>query len=236
MYRRYKDTRGFDDSEPVFTDIILAGIAGGGGLYVPASLPSLPADEILDLGDLTYPHLAADLFQLFGVDIEYDRVKVLMDSAYGDNFDTPSIAPVTEAAPGMYLLELWHGPTSAFKDMALQCMSLFFCEAAARKRRSGDLQEDYLILVATSGDTGKAALEGFTGRDHVRIAVFYPFEGVSDIQRKQMVTQEGDNVVAFGVEGDFDDCQDAVKAVFNDAAFNRDLRKRYRLRLSSANS
>ena len=159
-----------------------------------------------------------------------------MEAAYGDNFDTPSIVPVVEAAHGMHLLELWHGPTAAFKDLALQCMPLFFCEAAARKRRSGDLQEDYLILVATSGDTGKAALDGFAGRDHVRIAVFYPFEGVSYIQRKQMVTQQGRNISVFGVDGDFDDCQDAVKAVFNDAAFNRDLRKRYRLRLSSANS
>ena len=233
---RYQDTRGLDDSNSVFTDVVIKGIASGGGLYVPASLPALSVDEVLSFHSLPYHGQAAHLFEVFGVDVDSERTSELMVAAYGRSFDTPAVAPVVEAAPGRYILELWHGPTSAFKDMALQCMPLFFSEAVGMKQAEGDLQDDYLILVATSGDTGKAALEGFAGRDHVRIVVFYPAEGVSDIQRRQMVTQAGANVAVFGVEGDFDDCQDAVKAVFSDEAFNRELHGRHGLRLSSANS
>jgi threonine synthase len=136
----------------------------------------------------------------------------------------------------MHVLELWHGPTSAFKDMALQCMPLFFSEAVSMRLGAGEPLDDYLVLVATSGDTGKAALEGFADREHVRIAVFYPADGVSDIQRLQMVTQAGGNVTAFGAHGNFDDCQTAVKAAFADAAFAEVLHRVHGLRLSSANS
>jgi threonine synthase len=134
------------------------------------------------------------------------------------------------------VLELWHGPTSAFKDLALQCMPLFFSEAIEMRRAEGEKVDDFLVLVATSGDTGKAALDGFADREHTRIAVFYPADGVSDIQRKQMVTQSGDNVAVYGVRGNFDDCQNAVKAAFSDEAFNAELHAYHGLRLSSANS
>jgi len=136
----------------------------------------------------------------------------------------------------MHVLELWHGPTSAFKDMALQCLPLFFSEAVSMRLGAGEPLDDYLVLVATSGDTGKAALEGFADREHTRIAVFYPVDGVSDIQRRQMVTQHGDNVAVFGVRGNFDDCQTAVKAAFSDPEFSRRLHDGHGLRLSSANS
>jgi threonine synthase len=146
------------------------------------------------------------------------------------------VAPLEEVVPGTWVLELWHGPTSAFKDMALQCMPQFFSESIERRRMRGLEDHDYLILVATSGDTGKAALEGFADRPHTGIVVFYPADGVSEIQRKQMVTQHGDNVGVFGVRGNFDDCQNAVKAAFADPAFNEELDSKHQLHLSSANS
>ncbi len=233
---RYRDTRGLDTTRPAFTEAVVKGIAHRGGLYVPETLPSLSLDDILVLADLPYPERAARIFGWFGVDVTPERTRELMASAYGDQWDDRRIAPVEEVVAGMHVLELWHGPTSAFKDMALQCMPLFFSEAIAMQQAAGALADDYLVLVATSGDTGKAALEGFADRDHTRIVVFYPAEGVSDIQRKQMVTQRGENVSVFGVRGNFDDCQNAVKAAFNDEAFNAELHETHALRLSSANS
>ncbi len=137
---------------------------------------------------------------------------------------------------GRHVLELWHGPTLAFKDMALQVMPLFFSEALEEAHSSGATDLDFLILVATSGDTGDAALNGFADRAHTRIAVYYPDAGVSAIQERQMVTQPGDNVTVFAVRGDFDACQTAVKQVFDDADFGRELAGRNRLSLSTANS
>jgi threonine synthase len=233
---RYTDTRGLDDSRPAFSRAVVTGIAAGGGLFVPEHLPEMTLEEIIALSDLTYPERAAAVFARFGVDFCEEHVAALMRSAYGSQWDDDRIAPVVEVVPGMHVLELWHGPTSAFKDMALQCMPLFFSAAVDVMQDSGELTEDFLILVATSGDTGKAALEGFADRPHTGIVVFYPDGGVSDIQRLQMVTQRGENVGVFGVRGNFDDCQSAVKAAFNDAGFAAGLREKHGLRLSSANS
>jgi threonine synthase len=232
----YHDTRGLDPVSRTFTETIIAGIAPGGGLYVPEDLPEMTLEEIVAFGTWPYWRRAAAIFTLFGVDVSADRVDELMQSAYGLQFDDDRIAPIEEVVPGTWVLELWHGPTSAFKDMALQCLPLFFSEALEAHRERGLEADDYLILVATSGDTGKAALEGFSDRDHTGIIVFYPADGVSDIQRKQMVTQAGDNVGVFGVRGNFDDCQSAVKAAFNDEEFRAELGEGHRLRLSSANS
>jgi len=212
------------------------GIAPGGGLYVPIELPKFSLDEILAMSTWPYWRRAAAFFSRFGVDVRTDRVDVLMQQAYGPQWDDARIAPVEEVVPGTWVLELWHGPTSAFKDMALQCMPLFFSEAIQHAEGRTPEAHDYLILVATSGDTGKAALEGFADREHTGIVVFYPVDGVSDIQRLQMVTQRGSNVQVLGVRGNFDDCQTAVKAAFNDPAFAEELDREYRLRLSSANS
>lgn len=221
---------------PTFTRVVVQGIAQGGGLYVPERLPLLSLDEIVALSGLPYHARAAATHRALGVDIPDDRLDILMTQAFGSNFDHPAVAPVVEVATGVHVLELWHGPTSAFKDMALQCMPLLFSEAIALRRAAGQDLDDYLVLVATSGDTGKAALEGFADRDYTRIAVFYPAGGVSDIQQKQMVTQRGQNVCVFGARGNFDDCQNAVKAVFNDPVFETELHEHWRLRLSSANS
>ena len=232
----YHDTRDLDADRPLFLEVVLKGIAKGGGLYVPVRLPMLDLQEIKGLAALPYSKRAAAIFALFGVDVSAKRLEELMGYAYGSNFDTPEVAPVVEVEPGMYALELWHGPTSAFKDMALQCMPLFFSEAVSVRRNAGGSREKFLILVATSGDTGKAALEGFADRRHTRIIVFYPADGVSDTQRLQMITQRGGNVAVYGVDGNFDDCQNAVKAAFNDEAFNAELYRRWRIKLSSANS
>lgn len=232
----YTDTRTGTDSRLRFTDVVVTGIAPGGGLFVPTELPSFSLEEIIPFAAMPYWRRAAAVFSRFGVDLTDDRIDVLMQAAYGDQWDDTRIAPVEEVVAGMHVLELWHGPTSAFKDMALQCMPLFFSEGVELAQERGLLDDDFLVLVATSGDTGKAALEGFADRAHTSIAVFYPADGVSDIQRKQMVTQRGGNVAVFGVRGNFDDCQGAVKAAFADERFTSWLHETKRLRLSSANS
>jgi threonine synthase len=232
----YHDTRGLDSESLTFTEAIIAGIASGGGLYVPDELPHLSLEDILAFESWPYWRRAAAVFSRFGVDVPDGRIDELMQDAYGLQFDDERVAPIEEVVPGTWVLELWHGPTSAFKDMALQCLPLFFSEALEGLRSRGTEAGDYLILVATSGDTGKAALEGFSDREHTGIVVFYPADGVSDIQRKQMVTQAGDNVGVFGVRGNFDDCQSAVKAAFDDQAFRLELAEQHGLTLSSANS
>lgn len=253
----YTDTRGFSLRPFTFTQTIVKGIAEGGGLFVPVVMPRLSLEEITAFGTIPYAQQAARLYKRFGVDLPAETIDTLMATAYGDNFDTPEVAPIEEVAPGTFVLELWHGPTSAFKDMALQCLPVFFSAAIDRLRAgstadgvnaasgatetgetdgAGGAEEDFLILVATSGDTGKAALEGFKDRDHTGIIVFYPHGGVSDIQFRQMATQRGENVGVFGVEGNFDDCQTAVKSAFNDADFNKTLAIDHKLKLSSANS
>jgi len=230
------DTRGNVTEPLTFTEAIIKGIAPGGGLFVPESIPTITPAELAELAAVPYAERAARIFIKFGVDLPDEKVRELCRVAYGSNFDTPVIAPIAHAADGRYVLELWHGPTSAFKDMALQCLPVFFSAAVEKQREKGASNEDYLILVATSGDTGKAALEGFRDRAHTRVCVFYPKDGVSDIQRKQMVTQEGDNVCVIAARGDFDDCQSSVKAAFDDEAFNEKLLAERNVRLSSANS
>lgn len=232
----YVDSRGLDASRPSFSEVVVRGIAPGGGLYVPESLPSFELSEVLAFAEMPYWRRAALVFSRFGVDFCAEHVDALMRTAYGAQWDDERIAPVVEVVAGMHVLELWHGPTSAFKDMALQCMPQFFSASVDKLQKTGDLTDDYLILVATSGDTGKAALEGFADRAHTSIVVFYPEGGVSDIQRLQMVTQHGDNVGVFGVRGNFDDCQGAVKSAFSDGAFAAELHGARGLRLSSANS
>lgn len=232
----YRDTRGLDPAPREFSEVIVRGIAPGGGLYVPEKLPTLSLEEVLAFASWPYWRRAAALFTQFGIDVPPDKVDALMRRAYGGQWSDARVAPVVEVVPGTWMLELWHGPTSAFKDMALQCMPLFFSEAIEYRRSRGLESLDYLILVATSGDTGKAALEGFADREHTRIVVFYPADGVSDIQRLQMVTQAGDNVGVFAVRGNFDDCQTAVKATFADTRFADELAENHRIALSSANS
>jgi threonine synthase len=232
----YRDTRGLADRPRTFTEAILQGIAPGGGLFVPEQLPQLSLEQILGLARLPYYERAAWVYEAFGLDVSAARTLHISAAAYGANFDDPRIAPVRKITPELFVLELWHGPTLAFKDMALQCMPLFFSEALEHAHASGASSLDYLILVATSGDTGVAALNGFADRANTRIVVFYPDAGVSALQERQMVTQPGDNLSVFRLHGDFDACQSAVKAVFDDHAFAEELAGRHGLALSSANS
>lgn len=233
---RYIDTRGCIDQPVEFTEAVINGLADGGGLYVPQHIPELALDEICELAQLPYAQRAARIYKAFGVDLPAQVIDELMAQAYGDNFDDERICPITSLDADTHVLELWHGPTSAFKDMALQCLPRFFSASAAQLREQGKLNHDFLILVATSGDTGKAALEGFRDLPHVSISVMYPDGGVSDIQYRQMATQRGSNVNVWGVRGNFDDCQTGAKNVFGDAAFAEKLLSEHGVSLSSANS
>ena len=213
---------------------ILEGIAPDGGLFVrddvaegAPSLESLLVGTYQDRARLVLGHLLDDFTP--------EEISRCVDAAYGPNFDSPAVTPVVPCGDD-WTLELWHGPTSAFKDMALQCLPRFFSASAEALRERGELDHDFLILVATSGDTGKAALEGFKNAEHVRIGVLFPDGGVSDIQRKQMVTTTGDNVQVWGVRGNFDDCQTGVKNVFGDEAYAEKLLSEHNVTLSSANS
>lgn len=233
---RYVDTRGAVQQAIPFTKAVVDGLAPGGGLFVPESIPHLSIDDICALAGMPYAKRAALVYRAFDIDLSDAQIEQITGEAYSDNFDTPDICPITHLADGIHMLELWHGPTSAFKDMALQCLPRFFSTSAAELRKRGELDDSHMILVATSGDTGKAALEGFRDVDGVCIGVMYPDGGVSDIQFKQMATQRGSNVTVWGVRGNFDDCQTGAKTVFNDLAFADELHGDFRIALSSANS
>lgn len=232
----YIDTRGKCTEPATFTEAVVKGLADGGGLFVPETLPHFTLEQILSLTDLPYAKRAAYIYNAFGIDLPEETINNLMDSAYGDRFDDKAICPITSLNETTHVLELWHGPTSAFKDMALQCLPYFFSTSAAQLREQGKLNNTFLILVATSGDTGKAALEGFRDKDGIQIGVLYPDGGVSDIQYKQMSTQKGDNVMVWAVGGNFDDCQTGAKNVFGDEAFAKHLMDEHAVALSSANS
>jgi threonine synthase len=236
----YLDTRGLDTQQVTFTQALVKGIAPGGGLFVPKVVPRFALEDILGFAAVPYAERAARVFKAFGVDLSDAVIDTCMAEAYTTNFDTPEIAPVRSLDDNTHILELFHGPTLAFKDMALQCMPRFFSASIdvlrAHGHRDAAAERDFLILVATSGDTGKAALEGFSGRAHTSIIVYYPYGGVSDLQQAQMLTTEGSNVCVYGLRGNFDDCQTAVKQVFGDTSFAKRLAARQGLHLSSANS
>jgi threonine synthase len=201
------------------------------GLYVPSVFPFLGPEPFADIGPDAYARRAARILQIFLTDYTPAEILTACQAAYGKNFDVPEVAPVRFLGDGTAILELWHGPTLAFKDMALQLMPRLLSVAL----QSETEKYEVVILVATSGDTGKAALEGFAGAPGVRIFVFYPHEGVSEIQRLQMVTQRGRNVGACAVRGNFDDAQAGVKEIFSNPVVNKNLAS-FRYRLSSANS
>ena len=183
---------------------LLTGLAPDGGLYVPEELPALFS---AGLYSLERRELFARVISALIDDIPYERILAAVDAGYGGKFDTPAFCPVVKAGD-THILELWHGPTCAFKDMAL-CILPHLMNAA---REKNGLKEDLVILTATSGDTGKAALAGFADAPHTKIIVFYPDGGVSELQRLQMVTQRGGNVRVCAVRGNFDDAQRGVKA------------------------
>ena len=211
---------------------IVKGISSDGGLFVPTEIPAITSEEILEIGSLSYAKAAAKIIGRFLSDFLVSELADITDSAYNSGkFETKDVIQINRLDESIYMLELWHGPTSAFKDMALQILPHLLVA-------SGKIQGEnkkFLILVATSGDTGKAALDGFSDVPGTGIAVFYPEGGVSDIQRLQMATQSGENVKVAAVNGSFDDAQAAVKQVFTDAELNKKLNDKG-IVLSSANS
>ena len=210
---------------------ILRGLAPDGGLYVPKDFPHFSMEEIAALGALDYQARALVILQKFLPDFTADELKNAIAGAYGTGFDDADIAPVRPVGDWAHALELWHGPTLAFKDMALQLLPHLLTLSA---KKNGETREIF-ILVATSGDTGKAALEGFLDVPGTRCCVFYPREGVSQAQRLQMVTTGGANTHVIAVNGNFDDAQTGVKRIFADRAFAETMAAQGRV-LSSANS
>lgn len=208
---------------------ILKGLAEDGGLYVPESIPKLEV-TLKELSTLTYQQTAYEVMKLYFTDFTEEELKSCINNAYDEKFDTKEIAPVKEAG-GLYYLELFHGSTIAFKDMALSILPHLLTTAA----RKNNVTDEIVILAATSGDTGKAALAGFADVKGTKIIVFYPKDGVSPIQEKQMVTQKGGNTYVIGIDGNFDDAQNGVKAMFNNKKLAEDLKAKGYV-FSSANS
>ena len=213
-------------------EAVKMGLSRDGGLLTPEEIPQIDRDFLERLIPMDYAHRAAKVMALYLTDYTEEELLAFGHNAYGpEKFDDPAAAPVRKVTEGTYCLELWHGPTSAFKDMALQMLPQLL---SAALRKTGETRTA-CILAATSGDTGKAAMEGFADVPQTRIQVYYPKNGVSAVQEQQMVTQEGQNVDVRAVIGNFDDAQSGVKRIFSDEAIRAELDRRGFF-LSSANS
>ena len=225
------ETRGNDGQHPLkvaFSEAILNPMSSFGGIYSPESLPDLADSFLADHLNADYKSLARDILAAFAIDIEQDVIEQAL--ALYDHFDDPSNpVPVVKVYNDLFVSELYHGPTRAFKDMALQPFGIVL-SALAQAR-----DENYLILAATSGDTGPAALETFKNRANVQVACLYPDGGTSDVQRLQMVTEDAENLKVIGIHGDFDDAQAALKQLLGSATF-KDKLKQKNIHLSAANS
>ena len=220
---RYVSTRG---QAPVrdFGQVLLAGLAEDGGLYVPETWPHLSPADLRALRGVPYPELAARVLRLFvGQAISYDALLTMCREAYA-GFGHPAVAPLVQLETGVFSLELFHGPTLAFKDMAMQVLGRMFDHVLSREGRR------VTIVGATSGDTGSAAIEACRDRPQLDVVILHPHGRTSEVQRRQMTTVQASNIANIAVDGTFDDCQDLVKAMFADAPF------RTEMRLSAVNS
>lgn len=228
MNLMYKSTR--SDSAPVTaSQAILKGLAEDGGLFVPTNLPKLQL-TMEEISKMDYRETAYHVMKEFLTDFTEEELRNCIARAYDSKFDTELMAPIKEA-DGVYYLELFHGATIAFKDMALSILPHLLTTSAKKNQ----VENEIVILTATSGDTGKAALAGFADVPGTRIIVFYPKDGVSPVQEKQMVTQKGENTFVVGIKGNFDDAQNGVKAIFNNKALAQELNEKG-FQFSSANS
>ncbi len=228
---KYVSTRGIDTEKVCSAYAIKKGLTNDGGLYMPEKIPTLGKNELKELLPLSYAERASKILAKFLTDYEYDELLTDAKAAYSEEKFGENPVPITSLGENMYMIELWHGPTAAFKDMALQIMPRLFVRAL---RKTGETRRA-MILVATSGDTGKAALEGYRDIDGTCIKVFYPTDGVSTVQKLQMQTQEGKNVSVVGIRGNFDDAQSGVKEIFSNSEMASTLDE-YGIFLSSANS
>lgn len=216
MKVQYRSSRGGQENVSA-SGAIIKGLAEDGGLFVPSHFPKLEK-SLEECANLGYKELAYEVMKLFLSDFTEEELKQCIDRAYDEKFDTEEIAPLAEVDKAYYL-ELFHGATIAFKDMALSILPHLMTTAAKKNH----VEQEIVILTATSGDTGKAALAGFAGVEGTRIVVFYPKNGVSAIQEKQMVTQKGSNVKVIGITGNFDDAQTGVKNIFGDKEMEEEL-------------
>lgn len=211
---------------------ILQGISQEGGLFVPSYFPKIDLDFLKELSELSYIERAKKVLSLYLTDFSDDQLQKCISKAYSpEKFDNGEITQLSHLFEGRYMLELWHGPTCAFKDMALQLLPHLLKTSA----KINGCEDEIIILTATSGDTGKAALDGFSDVEGTKIIVFYPAFGVSDMQKRQMITQEGKNVSVCAIDGNFDDAQSAVKTIFTNEELKAELAKN-NMRFSSANS
>ncbi|HZK21109.1 MAG TPA: threonine synthase [Oscillospiraceae bacterium] len=228
---QYKSTR--SNTEYVSASkAIISGISPGGGLYVPADIPEISLKDIMRLADKSYIDKAKAVLQLFLTDFTPEEIDYCVENAYQKGrFDSSYVVPVVNLSDNEYILELFKGPTCAFKDIALQLLPYLMTVSAEKKLTNKQIA----ILVATSGDTGKAALEGFKNVKGTKILVFYPEQGVSNMQKLQMATQEGDNVAVAAIKGNFDDAQTGVKKIFTDDEMLKRLKEKGYV-FSSANS
>lgn len=224
----YKSTRG-SKKRFLSAEAIIKGIADDGGLFISETIPRADKD-IYKLKNIDYKELAFLVIKKFFTDYRQDELKECINKAYSNKFDTDIIAPLSKKM-GVYFLELYHGPTLAFKDIALSLLPHFLKKATYKL----NLNQEIVILTATSGDTGKAALQGFSNVKGTKIIVFFPYKGVSKIQERQMLAQEGKNTFVIGIRGNFDDAQRGVKEIFEDMAFNKKIREKNYI-FSSANS
>ena len=224
----YRSTRGKEEAVTA-SQAILKGLSEDGGLFVPEQIPEMDK-SLKELAEMNYQQVAYEVMKLFLTDFTEEELKNCINRAYDSKFDTEVIAPLVEAQ-GAYYLELFHGATIAFKDMALSILPHLMITAA----RKNSIKNEIVILTATSGDTGKAALAGFADVEGTRIIVFYPKNGVSPIQEKQMVTQKGKNTLVVGIHGNFDDAQTGVKKIFSDRELAKELDEKG-FQFSSANS
>ncbi|MEI3501156.1 MAG: threonine synthase [Anaerovoracaceae bacterium] len=225
---KYKSTRG-SSAEKTAAQAVIQGLAEDRGLYVPDSIPALPFQPSEMIGR-PYKDIARAVISAFFTDYTGEEMQACVDGAYDEKFEAEDIVPVTSAG-GAYFLELYHGKTAAFKDMALSILPYLLTTAMKKEKEDKKIA----ILTATSGDTGKAALEGFADVEGTEIIVFFPSDGVSEVQKRQMTTQEGKNTHVFAIHGNFDDAQTGVKKIFNDDEFSAML-KENGIKLSSANS
>lgn len=229
MYKmEYKSTRG-NNEKLTAAQAVIQGIAQDKGLFVPEGIPKLPF-ALEDLKGRNYREIAFAVIHSFFNDYTEEELHHCVNGAYDSKFEAADIVPIVEAG-GAYFLELYHGKTAAFKDMALSILPYLMTTAMKKEKEDKKI----VILTATSGDTGKAALEGFADVPGTEIIVFYPNEGVSQVQQRQMTTQEGSNTHVFAIRGNFDDAQTGVKKIFNDSAFAEELAAAG-CKLSSANS
>jgi threonine synthase len=214
-------------------EAIIKGLSDEGGLFVPEKLPKLTESDMKYLGKMNYAERARLILKKFLTDFTDEELKSAANSAYNQNFAVENAAQLSQLYPDCYILELFHGPTCAFKDMALQLLPHLMTASAAKSETARGKQ--IAVLCATSGDTGKAALEGFKDVKNTSVTVFYPEDGVSEMQKRQMTTQEGANVRACAVKGNFDDCQTGVKEIFTDSGLVTKLADKNMI-FSSANS